>query len=193
MATRIPPHNMTEVINATLHRIDNPQCSVDELIAHVPVSDFPTGGILCSAPGAQQAYRTGRGIVHVWARADFEPMPNDRWRIVIDGCPTRSTRRGDRAHRGLVKDKKILGISDLRDESDRKGMRLVIELKATPSKRSCSMRSSRDASKQLRDDLTWDRPRATKDLYPYRPDRRLHRAPPRRRQPSLSLRAAQGA
>ena len=130
MATRIPPHNMTEVINATLHRIDNPQCSIDELIAHVPAPDFPTGGILCSASGAQQAYRTGRGIVHVRARADFEPMPNDRWRIVIDELPYQVNKaREIERIAGLVKDKKILGISDLRDESDRKGMRLVVELK----------------------------------------------------------------
>ena len=113
---------MTEVINATLHQLIT-TVQIDELIAHVPAPDFPTGGILCSASGAQQAYRTGRGIVHVRARADFEPMPNDRWRIVIDELPYQVNKaREIERIAGLVKDKKILGISDLRDESDRKGM-----------------------------------------------------------------------
>ncbi|MDE0881044.1 MAG: DNA gyrase subunit A [Myxococcota bacterium] len=130
MATRIPPHNMTEVINATLHRIDNPSCSIDELIARVPAPDFPTGGILCSVSGAHQAYRTGRGIVHVRARAEFEPMPNDRWRIVVVELPYQVNKaREIERIANLVKDKKLMGISDLRDESDRTGMRMVVELK----------------------------------------------------------------
>jgi DNA gyrase subunit A len=130
MATRIPPHNMTEVVKATLYRIANPLCSTEELIDFVPAPDFPTGGILCSASGAQEAYRTGRGIVHIRARAHFEEMGNDRWRLVVTELPYQVNKsKVIEKIAQLVKDKKIDGISDLRDESDRKGMRMVVELK----------------------------------------------------------------
>ncbi|MAO84328.1 MAG: DNA gyrase subunit A [Myxococcales bacterium] len=130
MATRIPPHNLTEVITATLHRIDHPECPIDDLIAHVPAPDFPTGGILCSASGAQAAYRTGRGIIRVRAKTHFEEMGNDRWRIVTTELPFQVNKaRLLEKIAELVRDKKLEGISDLRDESDRRGMRMVVELK----------------------------------------------------------------
>jgi len=130
MATRIPPHNLTEVVTATLHRIDHPDCPTEELIAHVPAPDFPTGGILCSASGAQEAYRTGRGIIRVRAKSHFEEMGNDRWRIVTTELPYQVNKaRLLEKIAELVRDKKLEGISDLRDESDRRGMRMVVELK----------------------------------------------------------------
>jgi len=130
MATKIPPHNLREVIAATIHLIRHPEATVDELMLHVRAPDFPTGGLLCGTGGARQAYRTGRGIVRVRAQVRFEEKAGGREIIVVDELPFQVNKaRLQEKIAELVREKRITGISDLRDESDRRGMRLVIELK----------------------------------------------------------------
>ncbi len=131
MATNIPPHNLTETANACLALLDNPQLSVDELMELVPAPDFPTAGIIYGLEGVREGYRTGRGRVVIRARTHVEDMEKgNRQAIVVDEIPYQVnkanllTRIGD-----LVREKKLEGISDLRDESDKSGMRVVIELK----------------------------------------------------------------
>ncbi len=130
MATNIPPHNLGEVISACIALIDNPELEITDLMQHMPGPDFPTAGIINGARGIHEAYHTGRGRIHVRARAHFEDMPNSRERIVVDELPyqVNKARLLERISE-LVKEKKIEGISDLRDESDKDGMRMVIELK----------------------------------------------------------------
>ncbi len=131
MATNIPPHNLGEIVSACLALLDNPDLSVDELIEHVPAPDFPTAGIIYGAEGVREGYRTGRGRVVIRARTHFEDLDKGgRQAIIVDEIPyqvnkaTLLTRIGE-----LVREKKLEGISDLRDESDKSGMRVVIELK----------------------------------------------------------------
>ncbi|GAA0226219.1 DNA gyrase subunit A [Metaclostridioides mangenotii] len=130
MATSIPPHNLGEVIDATIHLIDNPECSVDELIPFVQGPDFPTSAIIMGKENISQAYQTGRGKVKVRARAIIEERANDRQQIVVTEIPyqVNKAKLVERIAE-LVKEKKLEGISDLRDESNRNGMRIVIELK----------------------------------------------------------------
>ncbi|WP_027700826.1 DNA gyrase subunit A [Metaclostridioides mangenotii] len=130
MATSIPPHNLGEVIDATIHLIDNPECSVDELIPFVQGPDFPTSAIIMGKENISQAYQTGRGKVKVRARAIIEERSNDRQQIVVTEIPyqVNKAKLVERIAE-LVKEKKLEGISDLRDESNRNGMRIVIELK----------------------------------------------------------------
>jgi DNA gyrase subunit A len=131
MATNIPPHNMGEVIDATLKVIETPDISVDELMTIVPGPDFPTAGFIFGVEGIRQAYKTGRGLVRMRARANIERNERtDREAIVIVELPYQVNKaKLVEKIAGLVKDKVIEGISDLRDESDREGMRVVIELK----------------------------------------------------------------
>lgn len=130
MATNIPPHNLGEVIDAYVALIDNPDISIEELIAYIPGPDFPTGGLILGTGGIRQAYRTGRGKVVVRAKADIEPMANGKSRIIVTEIPYQVNKaRLVEKIADLVHEKRIEGISDLRDESDRKGMRIVIELK----------------------------------------------------------------
>ena len=131
MATNIPPHNLSEVIDATLLLLKTPQATIDDLIALLPAPDFPTGGYIYGLEGVHQAYRTGRGRVVMRARAHFEPIgKTDRQAIVVDEIPYQVNKATLLQKIGeLVRDKKIEGISDLRDESDKSGMRIVIELK----------------------------------------------------------------
>lgn len=130
MATNIPPHNLGEVIDAYVALIDNPDISIEELMAYIPGPDFPTGGLILGTGGIRQAYRTGRGKVVVRAKADIEPMANGKSRIIVTEIPYQVNKaRLVEKIADLVHDKRIEGISDLRDESDRKGMRIVIELK----------------------------------------------------------------
>jgi DNA gyrase subunit A len=131
MATNIPPHNLTEIITACLALLDNPELTVDELIEHVPAPDFPTAGIIYGTEGVREGYRTGRGRVVIRARTHLEEIDKGgRQAIIVDELPyqvnkaTLLTRIGE-----LVREKKLDGISDLRDESDKSGMRVVIELK----------------------------------------------------------------
>ena len=130
MATNIPPHNLTEVINACVAVIDDPECSMVDLMEHVSGPDFPTGGIIMGRSGIRAAYATGRGKVVVRARTEFEEFGKDRVRIIVTELPYQVNKRQlIKAIAEQVKDKRIEGISDLRDETDRNGMRMVIELK----------------------------------------------------------------
>ena len=130
MATSIPPHNLGEVIDATVHLIDNEECSVDDLMKFVKGPDFPTSAIIMGKENIAEAYRTGRGKVKVRARAVIEELPKGKQQIVVTEIPyqVNKAKLVERIAE-LVKDKKVEGISDLRDESNRNGMRIVIELK----------------------------------------------------------------
>ena len=130
MATNIPPHNLTEVINACLCVIDDPEVSMADLMEHISGPDFPTGGIIMGRSGIRAAYATGRGKVVVRARTEFEEFNKDRIRIIVTELPYQVNKRQMiRNIADQVKDKRLEGISDLRDETDRNGMRIVIELK----------------------------------------------------------------
>ena len=130
MATNIPPHNLTEVINACVAVLDDPECSMVDLMEHISGPDFPTGGIIMGRSGIRAAYATGRGKVVVRARTEFEEFGKDRMRIIVTELPYQVNKRQlIKNIAEQVKDKRIDGISDLRDETDRNGMRMVIELK----------------------------------------------------------------
>ena len=133
MATNIPPHNLREVIGATIAYIDDPDIDIDGLMKHVKGPDFPTGGIILGRQGIRDAYETGRGRVRVQARAHIEPLKQGKEAIVVTELPFMVKKGGDGGLIGkiaeLVHEKRIPEISDLRDESDKRGMRLVIELK----------------------------------------------------------------
>jgi DNA gyrase subunit A len=133
MATNIPPHNLREVIDATVAYIDDPEIDVAGLMAHVKGPDFPTGGVILGRAGIRDAYETGRGRVRVQARAHIEPLKQGKEAIVVTELPFMVKKGGDggliQKIADLVHEKKIPEISDLRDESDKRGMRLVIELK----------------------------------------------------------------
>ena len=130
MATNIPPHNLTEVINACVAVLDDPEITMTDLMEHISGPDFPTGGIIMGRSGIRAAYATGRGKVIVRARTEFEEFNKDRVRIIVSELPYQVNKRQlIRNIADQVKDKRIDGISDLRDETDRNGMRMVIELK----------------------------------------------------------------
>ena len=130
MATNIPPHNLTEVINACVCVLDNPEATLYDLMQHVTGPDFPTKGIIMGRSGIRQAYLTGKGKVIVRARTEFEEFGKDRTRIIVTELPYQVNKRQlIAAIAEHVRDKRIEGISDLRDETDRNGMRIVIELK----------------------------------------------------------------
>ena len=130
MATNIPPHNLTEVINACVCVLDNPEATLSDLMQHISGPDFPTRGIIMGRSGIRQAYLTGRGRIIVRARAEFEEYGQGRTRIIVTELPYQVNKRqlikniADQVH-----EKRLEGISDLRDETDRNGMRIVIELK----------------------------------------------------------------
>jgi DNA gyrase subunit A len=131
MATNIPPHNITEVINGALHVLRNSACTVDELIEIIPAPDFPTAGIIYGVSGVREGYRTGRGRVVMRAKTHFEEYGREgRTAIIVDELPYQVNKKSllERIAE-LVRDKKLEGISDIRDESDKSGMRVVIELK----------------------------------------------------------------
>ena len=130
MATNIPPHNLREVIGACICVLDNPEATLSDLMEHVKGPDFPTRGIIMGRSGIRAAYATGRGRLMVRARHEFEEFNNGRTRIVITELPYQVNKRMlIKAIADQVEDKRIEGISDIRDESDRNGMRIVIELK----------------------------------------------------------------
>ena len=130
MATNIPPHNLTEVINACVAVLDDPECTMVDLMEQISGPDFPTGGIIMGRSGIRAAYATGRGKVVVRARTEFEEFGADRVRIIVTELPYQVNKSElVRKIAEQVRDKKLEGISDLRDESDRIGMRIVIELK----------------------------------------------------------------
>jgi DNA gyrase, A subunit len=130
MATNIPPHNLGEVIDGVICMIDNPDCTIDDLMQHIKGPDFPTGGIILGRRGIREAYYTGHGRIEVRAKTNIEEMPNGRSRIVVTEIPYQVNKaKLVEKIAELVHDKRIEGISDIRDESDRQGMRIVIELK----------------------------------------------------------------
>ena len=130
MATNIPPHNLTEVINACICVLDDPECTLVNLMDYITGPDFPTGGIIMGRSGIRAAYATGRGKVVVRAKTEFEEFGKDRTRIIVTELPYQVNKRQlIKNIADQVKDKRIDGISDLRDETDRNGMRMVIELK----------------------------------------------------------------
>ena len=130
MATNIPPHNLREVINAAICVLDNPEADLDDLMEHIKGPDFPTRGMIMGRAGIRAAYATGRGHIRVRARTEFEEFGNNRTRIVVTEIPYQVNKRmliKNMAEQ--VEDQRLEGISDIRDESDRNGMRIVIELK----------------------------------------------------------------
>ena len=130
MATNIPPHNLKEVIDATIRVLDDPECTLSDLMEHIKGPDFPTHGIIMGRSGIRAAYATGRGRVVVRARHEFEEFGKDRTRIIITEIPYQVNKRMlIKNMADQVEDKRLEGISDIRDESDRNGMRIVIELK----------------------------------------------------------------
>ena len=131
MATNIPPHNLSEVIDACLHVLRNPDCSIEELIKLVPAPDFPTAGLIYGLSGVHEGYRTGRGRVVMRARTHFEDLEKGhREAIIVDELPYQMNKKSllERIAE-LVTEKRLEGISDIRDESDKQGIRVVIELK----------------------------------------------------------------
>ena len=130
MATNIPPHNLREVINACVCVLDDPECTLADLMEHITGPDFPTGGIIMGHSGIRAAYATGRGKIVVRSKAEFETFNKDRTRIIVTELPYQVNKRQlIKNIADQVKDKRLEGISDLRDETDRNGMRIVIELK----------------------------------------------------------------
>ena len=130
MATNIPTHNLGEVIDACCAMLDDPDIRIEALMAHIPGPDFPTGGLIMGRAGIQQAYHTGRGSVVIRGRTAIEEIRKDRFAIIVSEIPYQVNKaRMIERMADMVRDKRIEGISDLRDESDRDGVRVVIELK----------------------------------------------------------------
>jgi len=130
MATNIPPHNLIEVIDGIEYLIDHPDCEIKDLMKFVKGPDFPTGGIICGRDGIKDAYNTGRGKLTVRAKASIERVKSGKDHIIITEIPYQVNKASlIEAIAGLVRDKKVEGISDIRDESDKDGMRILIELK----------------------------------------------------------------
>ncbi len=131
MATNIPPHNLSEVVDALVALVDKPDMSISDLMKHVPGPDFPTGGYICGTEGIRQAYKTGRGSLTMRARVSTEPVTGkDKTNLVISEIPYQLNKsRLIERIAGLVNTRRIEGVSDIRDESDRDGMRVVVELK----------------------------------------------------------------
>lgn len=131
MATNIPPHNLDEVVSACLHLLNHPECTIDDLMEIIPAPDFPTAGIIYGIQGVKDGYRTGRGRVVMRAKTHFEDMERgSRQAIIVDELPYQVNKKTllERIAE-LITEKKVEGISDIRDESDKSGMRVVIELK----------------------------------------------------------------
>ncbi|HZK24485.1 MAG TPA: DNA gyrase subunit A [Oscillospiraceae bacterium] len=130
MATNIPPHNLREVIDALVYLIDNPECEEQEIFSRIKGPDFPTGGLIVGKEGIRSAYRTGRGIIKIRSLTQIEHMENGKSRIVVTELPYQVNKaKTIEKIADLVRNKKIEGITDLRDESDRNGLRVVIELR----------------------------------------------------------------
>ena len=130
MATNMPPHNLCEVCDAITHYIDNPQCTIQDLMAFVQAPDFPTGALICGRSGVFSAYSTGKGSITVRAKAEIKEVKEKRQQIIVSEIPYQVNKaRLIEQIAELVNEKKIEGISDLRDESDREGMRILVELK----------------------------------------------------------------
>ena len=134
MATNIPPHNLTEVINGCVALIENPDCTIEELIEHIPGPDFPTAAMISGRKGIEEAYRTGRGKIYLRARAEIETEDNGKETIIVNELPYQVNKaKLIEKIAELVKEKRIEGVSALRDESDKDGMRIVVEVKRNES------------------------------------------------------------
>ena len=130
MATSIPPHNLGEVIDATIALMDNPELEIEDLMQYVPAPDYPTAGIVLGRAAIRQAYKTGRGGAIIRAKTDIEELPNGRCRIIVTELPYQVNKaRLIENIADQVKDKRLEGISDIKDESDRSGLRVVIDVK----------------------------------------------------------------
>lgn len=130
MATNIPPHNLDEVCNAVVAMLENPEITVEELMEYIPAPDFPTGGLIMGRAGIRQAYRTGRGGIIIRAKTEIEEEPNGKSRIIVTEIPYQVNKAELIVSiANLVKNKKIEGITDIKEESDRNGMRIVIEVR----------------------------------------------------------------
>src|SRR6185437_11552136 len=132
MATNIPPHNLGEVIDATVHLMRTPDCSIDDIIRFIPGPDFPTAGLIYGRGGIEAAYRTGRGSIIMRARINVEKSPGrgEKEQIVVTEIPYQVNKARVAARISeLVREKKLEGVGEVRDESDRDGIRLVVELK----------------------------------------------------------------
>lgn len=130
MATNIPPHNLSEVIDGVIAQMDNPDIDIDDLMKIIPAPDFPTGGILLGRANVRNAYRTGKGGVILRAKTEIEEAANGRQRIVVTELPYQVNKaRLIETIAGMVKDKRLEGIADIKEESDRQGMRIVFDLK----------------------------------------------------------------
>lgn len=134
MATNIPPHNLTEVVNGCIALIDNPDMEIEEIMQHIPGPDFPTAALISGRKGIDEAYRTGRGKIYMRARAEIETEDNGKETIIVHEIPYQVNKaRLIEKIADLVKEKKIEGVSALRDESDKDGMRIVVEVKRNES------------------------------------------------------------
>ena len=130
MATNIPPHNLGEVINGIIALMDNPEIDIDELCKYIPAPDYPTGGVILGKAAIRQAYKTGHGGVVIRAKAEIEQNDNEKAKIIITELPYQVNKaRLIQQIAGLVKDKRIEGIADIKEESDRHGLRIVIDVK----------------------------------------------------------------
>ncbi|MDB1145220.1 MAG: DNA gyrase subunit A [Alcaligenaceae bacterium] len=130
MATNIPPHNLSEVIDGCLHYLHSPECTIEDLMRLIPAPDFPTGGLIYGHQGVREGYMTGRGRVVMRAKTHFEEISNGRYSIVVDELPYQVNKKTlQEKIADLVQNKRLEGVSDIRDESDKDGIRLVIELK----------------------------------------------------------------
>ncbi len=135
MATNIPPHNLTEVASGAIRLIDDPEAEVEDLMKDIKGPDFPTGGIICGLAGVRDAYRTGRGSLTIRAKVAFEELKSNKEAIIVTELPYQVNKAAlVEQIASLVKEKKLVGISDLRDESDRSGTRIYIELKRDASR-----------------------------------------------------------
>ncbi|MGO4838331.1 DNA gyrase subunit A, partial [Rhizobiaceae sp. 2RAB30] len=130
MATNIPPHNLTEIVNGTIALIDNPAIDLPSLMEIIPGPDFPTGGLILGRSGIYSAYASGRGSIMMRGKVHIEDIRNDREAIIVTEVPYQVNKASMIEKMAeLVRDKRIEGISDIRDESDRQGYRVVVELK----------------------------------------------------------------
>ena len=130
MATNIPPHNLAECLNACIAMLDNPEIEVEDIMQYIPAPDYPTGGVLMGGSGIKQAYKTGKGGFVLRAKTEIEELSNGRERIVVTELPYQVNKAMlVKTMAELVKDKKIDGIADIKDESDRHGLRIVIDVK----------------------------------------------------------------
>ncbi len=196
MATNIPPHNLTEIVNATIALVQNPHLALDKIIEMVPGPDFPTGGFILGRQGIYDYFAKGRGSMKIRAKAAIEKIGKDREAIIVTEIPYQVNKaRLIEQIATLVNEKKLEGISDIRDESDRDGMRIVIELKRGEQPEIVLNNLYKHTQMQIefRRHHAVHRQRAAARTGPDRLHQALHRPPRRSRAPPHRIPAAQGA